>query len=80
MTKHVCKRSPQQIKLLSIHCSEVELAEQLAPINGGAIAVPEKMLEQQIQQVILILKLCLYWDFQFLYSFLSSLNKYFTAR
>lgn len=68
-----------RLKRLTIHCSEVELAEQLAPINGGAIAVPEKMLEQQIQQVILILKLCLYWDFQFLYSFLSSLNKYFTA-
>ena len=58
-----------RLKRLTIHCSEVELAEQLAPINGSAIAVPEKMLEQQIQQVILILKLCLYWDFHFLYSF-----------
>lgn len=69
-----------RLKRLTIHCSEVELAEQLAPINGSAIVVPEKMLELQIQQAILILKLCLYWDFQFLYSFLSSLNKYFTAR
>ena len=58
-----------RLKLLTIHCSEVELAEQLAPINGSAIVVPEKMLELQIQQVILILKLCLYWDFHFLYSF-----------
>lgn len=58
-----------RLKRLTIHCSEVELAEQLAPINGSAIVVPEKMLELQIQQVILILKLCLYWDFHFLYSF-----------